>query len=328
MKVFAAALLLLTAACSPRILAPGPAAQPPSLEEDRFVMADGAALPLRRWRPDGKPKAVVLALHGFNDYSKAFEKPAEHWAGNGILTYAYDQRGFGDAPLPARWHGWSTLTADLAAASRLVRQRHPGLPFYLLGESMGGAVIMAASGEDALPKTDGVILVAPAVWSREIMPGWQKAALWFLAHAAPGYRASGGGFGRVPSDNIDMLRKLSRDKKVIKRTRMDAVYGLVNLMDRALAAAPKLKGPALILYGKREDIIPDKARQALSARLPKSGCDIRIVDYEAGYHMLLRDLEAELVWKDVLAWFATPDGALPSRPSAAAKKLACADALP
>ena len=37
-------------------------------------MADGAALPLRRWKPALKfkaPKAVIIALHGFNDYSKA-----------------------------------------------------------------------------------------------------------------------------------------------------------------------------------------------------------------------------------------------------------------
>tara|TARA_B100000676_G_C17958049_1_gene775901 strand:- start:68 stop:1090 length:1023 start_codon:yes stop_codon:yes gene_type:complete len=297
-------VVLVVSACSPRILTPGAATQPASLEDDRFIMADGAPLPLRRWSPKGKPDAVILALHGFNDYSKAFEKPATFWAMHGLLTYAYDQRGFGDGPAPSRWHGATTLTADLARVSKLIRARHPNLPLFLLGESMGGAVIMAATANRDLAEHDGIILSAPAVWARQVMPGWQRAALWLLSHTAPGLRVSGGGLGRKPSDNLNMLRALSRDPKVIKRTRIDAVFGLVNLMDMALAAASGLSGPALILYGKREDIIPDKARLALEKKLPGKSCDIKIKEYQSGYHMLLRDLKAKLVWTDIVDWTA------------------------
>lgn len=340
MRLGAAALIaaaLTLAGCSPRILTPGAPLQPASLEDDRFVMADGAALPLRRWAPDGRPRAVILALHGFNDYSKAFEKPGAYWAKHGLLTYAYDQRGFGDSPFPSRWHGADTLTADLAVAAELIRRRHPSLPFFLLGESMGGAVIMAAAAHREMPTHDGVVLSAPAVWARSVMPGWQKAALWVMAHTAPGLRVSGGGLGRKPSDNIKMLRALSRDPKVIKRTRVDAVHGLVNLMDKALAAAGNFNGPALILYGKREDIIPDKARAALEKRLTAKDCDIHIKEYQGGYHMLLRDLKAELVWTDILAWTANPKRPPPGDMAAergAAKNghvqngLACQAALP
>src|SRR5712671_3973249 len=70
----------------------------PQLAGDRLVAADGATLPLRRWLPEGRPRAVVLALHGFNDYSNAFAGAGAGWAKNGIATYAYDQRGFGAAP--------------------------------------------------------------------------------------------------------------------------------------------------------------------------------------------------------------------------------------
>jgi len=323
--------LLLFSGCSPRIMHPGKSVQIPTLETDRFIMADGAALPLRLWQPGpefGKPKAVIIALHGFNDYSKAFEKAGEFWATRGILTYAFDQRGFGDAPFPSRWHGADALVNDLAAITILVRQRHPGTPIFLLGESMGGAVIMAAAGAKFLPKVDGIILSAPAVWSRSVMPAWQRASLWVFAHTAPGLRVSGSGFGRKPSDNIEMLRALSRDPKVIKRTRMDAVHGLVNLMDKALAASSKITGPALILYGKREDIIPDTARKALEGRLPPDDCHIRIEDYESGYHMLLRDLKAKIVWADITAWISNPASPLPSRTPKLQKKLACKPRLP
>src|SRR5919199_2038019 len=75
----------------------------PRLEAQRFVTADGAVLPLRRWLPEGAPKAVVLALHGFNDYSNGFAAPGPEWAAEGIATYAYDQRGFGAAPQRGQW---------------------------------------------------------------------------------------------------------------------------------------------------------------------------------------------------------------------------------
>src|SRR5690606_9822087 len=121
-------------------LAPAASLATPELTPTRFVAADGVALPLRTWMPDEAPPAVILALHGFNDYSNAFSIPAPAWAAAGIATYAYDQRGFGAAPGRGRWHGGATLAADALTAARLLRQRYPDTPLYLLGESMGGAV--------------------------------------------------------------------------------------------------------------------------------------------------------------------------------------------
>ena len=86
----------------------------------------------------GIPRAVILALHGFNDYSNAFAAPGAAWARLGIATYAYDQRGFGAAPARGRWAGGRVFAEDATTAACLLRQRHPGVPLYLLGESMGG----------------------------------------------------------------------------------------------------------------------------------------------------------------------------------------------
>src|SRR5262249_26665423 len=154
--------------------------------------------------------AVVLALHGFNDYSNAFAGPASALAQRGIATYAYDQRGFGAAPLHGRWVGRWQLAADLAEASRLLRARYPGVPLYLLGESMGGAVVtVAMSGETGTkrPEADGIILVAPAVWARQTM-GWvERSALWAAVRVMPSVAVTGRGIVRVrPSDNVAMLR--------------------------------------------------------------------------------------------------------------------------
>ncbi len=272
--------------------------------------ADGTRLPLRVW-PAPDAKAVILALHGFNDYSNAFDMPGPYWAARGVATYAYDQRGFGRGADAGRWAGIDTYVDDVRTTAALLRKRHPGLPLYLMGESMGGAISMMAMTSGAAPDVDGVILVAPAVWDRSHMPFYQTWALWIASNTVPWMALSAKGLDIMPSDNIDMLRKLSADPLVIKSTRIDSIRGLVDLMDDAFEAAPKLSGPSLILYGARDEVVPEKPTLAMMSRLPKSGAH-RVAIYSRGYHMLLRDLQAQAVWDDILAWIAAPKAALPS----------------
>lgn len=307
------ALLLCAVACAPTIQSAGPPVAAAGLTEDRIVAADGALLPLHRWLPPGKPRAVILAVHGFNDYGNFFAAPGAWFAAEGVAAYAYDQRGFGAAPHPGLWPGSAALAADLATAARLLAARHPGVPLFVLGESMGAAVAMTALTSEDPPPADGFILSAPAVWARSTMPAYQRGALWLGAHTVPWMTLTGRGLRRQPSDNIEMLRALGRDPLVIKETRIDAIWGLANLMDAALAASSRLPDPVLILYGDRDEIIPEEPVERMIAALPDGVAGNRhVIRYPRGYHMLLRDLEAETVWRDILAWMDNPRRAPPS----------------
>ena len=289
----------------------------PQLAAHEFVAADGTRLPLRVWLPEGEVEAVILALHGFNDYSNAFEAPATALAFRGVATYAYDQRGFGEAPLRGRWVGQWQLADDLATASRLLRARYPGVPLYLLGESMGGAVVTVAMTSEtgaSRPQANGVILVAPAVWGRQTMNVFERAALWVAIHILPSTTVTVRGIIRVKaSDNIAMLRALSDDPLVIKEPRVDALYGVVDLMDAALAAAPKLDVPLLYLYGDRDEIVPKTPTELMIAHLPPTARgEQRVAWYTNGYHLLLRDLEGAVVVGDIASWIASRQAPLPS----------------
>jgi alpha-beta hydrolase superfamily lysophospholipase len=256
---------------------------------------------------------VVVALHGFNDYAQQFDRPAQFWADRGILTYAYDQRGFGDAPQRGVWPGEDVLVQDLRELATLLRARHPGLPLYLLGTSMGGAVVMVAATGPAPPPYDGLILVAPAVWGRATMPAVQSVGLDVLAHVIPSFPVHGRGLDLRPTDNTDVLIEMSRNPKVQKVARWDTLYGVVNLMDSALAATDQLPGPALVLFGDNDEIIPEKPVHGFLQRLPRDTADPpRVALYESGFHMLLRDLQAKTVWTDIAAWIADRNAALPS----------------
>jgi acylglycerol lipase len=277
--------------------------QKPSIENDAFLTRDGMRLPLRHWDAPS-PIAVIVALHGMSDYSEAFDMPGAWWAQNGITTYAYDQRGFGKSPNPGLWPGNDTLRGDLTDFVDATRAKYPNVPVYALGESMGGAVVLTALASSNPPHADGVILVAPAVWSREDMPWSYRAALWTTAHVAPWMTFTGKGLKIWPSDNIEMLRKLSRDPLFQHETRADAIYGLVNLMDEARDAPEHLtqKTPIMFLYGANDQIIPKEPTEQVIKALGKQATVHR---YEHGYHMLLRDLDAKNVWSDALDWIAS-----------------------
>ncbi len=312
-RILVVASLILLGACAPRFALPGPPIEAPHLTNDAAVMADGTALPLRGWPVESDLKAVILALHGFNDYSNFMDEPAAYLGARGIKVYAYDQRGFGAAPLRGRWAGIEAMADDAKTVARLLRARHRDTPFYLLGASMGGSVLMAAATEGTPPEADGLILSGPAVWGRETMPFYQRWALWIGAHTVPWATVSGRGIKRHPSDNIEMLRALARDPLVIKGTRLDTIYGLVGLMDRALNAAAQLDGRVLLLVGANDDIIPPKPTALMLKRLPDvAAATRRVARYGKGYHMLLRDLQAETVLSDIAAWIENPAGPLPS----------------
>lgn len=317
-RLFVALVVVLAVgvgACTPRVAGLGPPVGPAQVAEDAFTTRDGLTLPLRRWG-SLDAQTVVLALHGFNDYSNAFAD-AGPWlaAEGGVAVYAYDQRGFGAGPQPGLWAGQEALTADLADAVAALRARHPGARLVVLGESMGGAVILAALAGANPPPVDGVVLAAPAVWGHSTMPWAQRTLLRMVAAVAPGLRLSGRGLNILASDNLEMLYGLGADPLVLKRTRVDAVLGLVDLMETAYrgASAVPRDVPVLWLYGARDEVVPRRPTvEAARALAPDPAAGRRFVLYPNGWHLLLRDLGNEVVLEDIAAWLADPTAALPS----------------
>ncbi len=305
------------------------ASAPARFTDSEFIADDGARLPLRKWLPKGGVAAVILSLHGFGDYSNAFDMPAQVWMERGIATYAFDQRGFGGGPGRGLWAGAAQLAVDAIAASRILRRIHPGRPLYLFGESMGGAVAILAMtgaiagmvpGQAAMPiaEADGVILSAPAVWGRPTMDLLPKLALFAGVRLFPDMTLSGSGVRIRASDNIPMLRALGRDPMVLKGARIDTVYGLVDLMDDALAAAPRLDAPTLLLYGAHDQVIPRLPIEEFVAHLPADPDQRRrLAYYGQGYHLLLRDLAGAAVAGDVASWIGDRAARLPSHADAA-----------
>ncbi|ADC72161.1 alpha/beta hydrolase fold protein [Thioalkalivibrio sp. K90mix] len=294
-----------------------PADEAPDERPDAEVLeaADGTRLPLHRWGPE-EPRRVALALHGFNDHGGSMAALGEALAEHEIAVYAYDQRGFGANRDVGHWAGYQTMAEDARTGLRILAERYPDNPPYLIGKSMGGAVALLATSGEELPAMRGTALIGPAVWSRDQMPWYQRFGLWVGARIAPGMRLTGemaAEFDIRPTDDPAVLEQMRDDPLVLREARIDALDGLTTLMGRALSAGDALPAPSLLLYGAKDDLVPPGPTAVLAERLAATGDPgHRMVLYPEGYHMLTRYTRSVDTFGDLVAWMLDPEATLPS----------------
>ncbi len=324
--ILPALLALIAIACAPvqqiAMRPTGPVT--PEFRGETFTTFDGAELGLSVWRPADepiqlagynpamrdatqRPELVIVGVHGMNDYAGLFNASGPWWAERGVTVYAYDQRGFGRSPRPGVWADHETMREDLRTAVDVARRRHPDARIAVVAESMGAALAMTAFGSDDPPDADVLALSAPGLRGWGALPFLYKSSLWLSAHVRPGWIVRPPKGVRItPTDNNDKLIEMWEDANVLKDTRIDAVYGVVSLMEEADEAVTRISAdtPVLFMYGARDEIILPEGVERTARRLPDH---VRTAYYEDGYHMLLNDLQAETIWRDVLE-FALSDG--------------------
>ena len=291
----------LTASCTPAsIPLKTTQVKPAMVQQPVLRTSDGTELVMTHWQAHGTPKASLLLLHGFNEYAGAFDEMCETLAQQGVEVWAYDQRGFGRSPYRGLWSSAERMAQDVREAVSQLRQTHPHRKLYVLGFSMGGAVTLLSAKQGKLD-ADGIILAAPAVWTRSTQPFYQRWSHQLALRLMPGWKPTGESLSIRPTDNKVMLRRIWKSPWMIKGARIDTLNGVVDLMDKAYAAADSLTIPVLLLYGDKDQIIPKKPIEQLWQRLPKSG-KTRFTRYPRGWHMLGRDLNGDEVITDIVKW--------------------------
>ena len=327
-RLSAFAVLIYVIALSGCTVIPALEPAPPEAARDAmipasldFTMPDGAVLPARSWLPPpGTPtRGVMLALHGFTDSRDGWELPAPVFASAGYAVYAPDQRGFGGTADRGHWAGTKRMVADASAMIAQLRARYPGTRIILVGESMGGAVaaLADARGGSGATLPDATILLSPAVWGPRQMDAPLYATLVAANALAPDWVPDPGRLGETitASDNIPALIRFGRDPLTLRQVPVSDLRGLVTLMGQAHDAMAHLRGPVLVLAGRRDQLVPPSAMASAWTELPP---DVRRGFYPDGYHLLLRDRDRALVEADILSWLNDPDRYLPSGADVAA----------
>jgi alpha-beta hydrolase superfamily lysophospholipase len=148
--------LILSAFIAMSVMAPCTAQNAP---------ADRGTPPTMAWvDAEREPRAVLLCVHGLGLHNNSYEAFGKRMAQKGVATYAVDVRGFGSFMNKSTENTVdfeSCLEHDIKPTLKVIHRAHPGLPVFLLGESMGGAIALRAT-EKYPDLVDGLISCVPS----------------------------------------------------------------------------------------------------------------------------------------------------------------------
>lgn len=273
------------------------------LDGDSFVVGDGAVLPLMRWATEGEPRAIMLGLHGYGDYRRAFRLAGPWFAEHGVELVAYDQRGFGETESRGAWPGADNMVQDFADAVSIIKTSHPDLPLYVMGESMGGAVALAGLASDQVNGVDRLIVAAPGVGGDMPLRQLHDSVLRLAALALPWLAIELRRGGRPWLDPSEAAR-LADDPLILRELSVGTYEGLVDL---ATIASQDLRGtlpPTFLLYGELDGTIPRRAVDDLARSLDDQD-DVRY--YPDRHHLLLHEADSDAIFADCLKWLRLVD---------------------
>lgn len=265
-----------------------------------FRGSAGVDLYCQSWHPDGPARAALVIVHGWGEHSARYAHVVRYFSERAYVIFGFDQRGHGHSP-GQRGHvqSWAEYRRDLHNFVGVVRERHPELPVFLFGHSLGSVIAL----DYLLHHPEGLrgaVLSASAVEP--------------VGVAKPHLVAFGRVMSRVWSTFAVSLplevSALSRDPEVVQSARTDPLMhhrGSVRWGTEVLEAIAWVKAhaaevaiPTLFLHGEVDQLNLAKGTRRVFDAVTHADKTLRI--YPGMYHELHNDVGREHVLRDVGDW--------------------------
>ncbi len=273
------------------------------MREEDFTSAGGVRIHMRSWDPEGAPRAVIAICHGVNSHGGQHAWTAEQLTARGFAVFALDLRGRGKSEGERFYvEDIAEYVADVRGLIGIARERHPGLPVYLLGHSAGG-VVSCTYALDHQDEIDGLICESFAFQ----VP---SSAIKGLSHVAPKLGVLAlkmEDFSRDPAAVAALKADpLTKDEKQPAAT----VAALVRADERLHDNFDKITLPVLILHGTDDRATVCRGSEFFHEHAGSADKTLKL--YEGHYHDLLNDIGKEEVLADITGWI---EARLPARHS-------------
>lgn len=102
---------------------------------------------------DNEPEACLIIAHGIGEYAGRYNEISNFLTEKNITVFVFDFIGHGQsvsshkAPMYFGENGWDFLVKDLVTLNKIVKEKHPNIPCFMLGFSMGSFVVRTALAE-------------------------------------------------------------------------------------------------------------------------------------------------------------------------------------
>lgn len=299
-------------------------------QEFYFPSSDGVhQCYAHEWLPAGKPRAVLQLVHGVAEYIQRYGAFASWLAGQGFLVVGEDHLGHGRTVDDEKFGyfgpkgGWNLVSKDIRKLRTLEGERHPELPYFIMGHSMGS--FLTRTYLINWPGTvDGAILSGTGqepgatVAAGKLLCSLLCALRGADSHSDLANQLSLGAYNKQFVPNRTTADWISRDTAVVDAYLQDPfctfqpTVGMFRDMMGGLQyiANPKnLKKmykttPIYFFSGDRDPVGQNGAGVKKVAELfRRAGCtDVTVKLYPDGRHEMLNEINRQEVYQDVLAW--------------------------
>jgi len=269
-----------------------------TMTEGTFAGVSGVNIFTRSWKPEGKPRGVVVIVPGFNSHSGQYLWVGEQFAARGLSVYALDLLGRGRSDGERFYvEKIEDYVDDVATLVTMAKSQNPGLPVFVLGHSAGG-VVSCVYTLDHQSEIDGLICES---FAYELpVPDLVLSFLKGLSHI-------------TPHTHVFSLKNedFSRDHRVVESMNSDPLIKgesqpaqtaavMINADSRLRNEFPLISLPLLILHGTRDKATKPSGSQHFYEQAGSTDKTLKL--YEGHFHDLLNDVDKELVMADITDW--------------------------
>lgn len=262
---------------------------------------DGLEMLGRDWAPGGATRGLVVLVHGFDEHTGRYAHVGQALAAAGFAVSAYDVRGHGASGGPrVDVPAYEALLDDLGTFLAAATTRHPRLPRFLYGHSMGGNQVLTFLLRRR-PTLAGAVATSPWLELAVTPPAWQLALAGLAAKVVPGLALPTGldasGISRDPM----VVRAYQADPYVRGRITPRLLTGVLQAGQWALEHAGALGVPLLLMHGEADRITSLDASRRFAAR---AGGLVTLRTWPGAFHELHNEPERAVVLQEVVAWLA------------------------
>lgn len=267
--------------------------------EETFTGRADLTIHLQSWLPEGDPHTVVVIAHGFGEHSGRYRNVVDTLLPQGYAVYAPDHRGHGKSQgHRALIDKHEYLLDDMDQVFSIASARHPGMPTFLLGHSMGGNIALAS----ALRRENhlrGLVLSGPLV-TNEGIPAVLILLAPLLGRIAPRLGTKALSADAVSSDPAVVAAYVADPLVFHGKVPAGTGAALIRTAKEFPARLPSLTIPLMVVHGSADTLVP--VGNGCTAHKLAGSSDKTLKVYDGLFHEVFNEPQRATVLADVLAW--------------------------